>query len=566
MTRRVSRQDRPFRIRSIIGLGLAVFAGSLIGIGEASAYVGDSFMKVPGIKGDWPGNTYGKWIRFNANYWDGASMNLFGRRRNRNFFSGPAAPKQGESALVVSIDKRSPVLSKLMKMCATKVAIPEVTYAESSDRARGATEVGPRPAGIPEYYEYKLTGVTLSKCPVVAGAPDQAFVVSFKNVQWLNYSGDASGLPVVLTPALLPPSASSGLTKTYVLSWYGYAHDVSDDQCSTVTEKPTEEDYYRYFSAEAQAKERLRLASKGGPTFDDGQICRRGPEQLNVCRLPGIVPDPQQPEPNTQVARGLDLDGDDGRGKPPRGIRKHRNFLATDGRTGIDNQLYVVEGCMRGLRGHLGQMVQYANEQRKNGQLAILVQISGIDDLRNDDSVDLTLLYSLDPTAKSGDGTRVLADYTFRITDNPVLSHTFKRWSARIVDGVIVTDPSDPLNLALPLDFKTTLVNPAMRLAFMPDGTLKGVLAGYQDWRAIVTANGHSLQESLFGSSVSAMYNALRRNADGLRNPVTGEFDGISSAWDIEGVPAFTSIGPSKMQVAQSEARPRPDAQVEPRR
>jgi hypothetical protein len=549
-------------LRFAMRFGVAVLACSVLSIDAASAYVGDSFMQVPGLKGDWQGKTYGKWVRFDANYWNNASNNVFGRRRgSRSFFSGPMAPRQGENALVVSIDKHSPMLPKLMDMCAKKVAIPEVTYAESADRARSTTEVGPRPADMPAYFEYKLKDVTLSDCPVVADAPDQAFVVSFKNIEWLNYHAQGDGEPTTMAPAVLPAAQSSGKTMTYVLNWFGYAHDVSDDQCNEVTEKPTETDYYRYFSQEKAAAERIRLASKGGPTFPDGQMCLRGPDQLNVCRLPGIVPDPRQPEPNTKTARGINLDGDDGLGNPPRGTRKHRNFAAPDGRTGIDNQLYVVDGCMRGLRGHKGQLLQYANEQRKNGQLAILLQISGIDDLRNDDNVDVTLLYSLDPTAKNGDGTKVLSDYTFRITNNLEFAQTFKRWHGRIVDGVVVTDPVDVMSMVLPLDVNTTLYRAEMRLELRPDGSLQGVLGGYQDWRTIMTAYGHSLQESLFGSSVSAMYNALKRNADGLRDPVTGEFNGISSAYDIEGVPAFTTAQ-SQARIAQSEASPRPEAQA----
>jgi hypothetical protein len=35
------------------------------------------------------------------------------------------------------------------------------------------------------------------------------------------------------------------------------------------------------------------------------------------------------------------------------------------------------------------------------------------------------------------------------------------------------------------------------------------------------------------------MYNALKRAADALPDPVTGEYQGISTAFDIEGVAAF---------------------------
>ena len=97
--------------------------------------------------------------------------------------------------------------------------------------------------------------------------------------------------------------------------------------------------------------------------------------------------------PQTKLARGLDLDGNDGSGKPPPGICKHKNYAAEDGRTGIDNQLYTVQGCNTGYMGHRGFYTQYANEQRRNGLLTTVVQISGIDDEKNDDRVYVTILH-----------------------------------------------------------------------------------------------------------------------------------------------------------------------------
>jgi hypothetical protein len=507
----------------------------------AFAYVGDSFLQLPGVVGDWRGDTYKRWIKLNANYWQAAPLSNFARyRKDRKHYSGPLAPRHGESSLMLSIDKHSPVLHVLMDLCAKKVLMPRAMFAESSQLSREPSiEVGPRPAAVPEYFEYALKDVTLTDCPVVTDAPDQALVVSFKDIEWLNYQGEPDGEVTLPVAATLPPAEDSGQTLSFVLNWFGYAHDVADNQCETVSAKPTERDYYALMSQEDAAKERERLASKGGPSYPDGQMCLRGPHQLNACRLPGIVPDPGQPEPKSTTARGLNLDNDDGRGVPPANTCRHKNYTSPDGQTGIDNQLYRVMGCMPGFMGHKGMLLQYENEQRHSGQLSIIVQISGIDDLKNDDSIEVTLLYSSDPMAKSADGKQVLPDYTFRSTDDPEFTSSFARWHGRIVGGVILTDPLPSLQLNIPLEVDTVLYNARMRLEILADGSLKGVLGGYQDWRHVVTANGHSQQESLFGGNVSAMYNAMKRAADGLKDPVTGECAGISSAYDIEGTPAF---------------------------
>ena len=80
-----------------------------------------------------------------------------------------------------------------------------------------------------------------------------------------------------------------------------------------------------------------------------------------------------------------------------------------------------------------------------------------------------------------------------------------------------------------------------MRLELTADGGFKATLGGYRDWREYVAAAffRSSDYENTIGFDTPGMYNAVRRAADGLKDPETGEFDGISAAYEIEGVPAF---------------------------
>jgi hypothetical protein len=222
-----------------------------------------------------------------------------------------------------------------------------------------------------------------------------------------------------------------------------------------------------------------------------------------------------------------------------------------DGRTGIDNQLYRVQGCMPGYQGHKGFLMQYRNEQRRNGLLSILLQVSGIDDDRNDDSVDVAVYYSLDHMAKDASGKQILPDYSFRVTDNPEYTHYFTRLHGRIVDGVIITDPVKRLQFNPGLDPELTLADARLRLQILPDGALKGIVGGYEDWHRDMELNAMSNSESLYGFQCPAIYNALRAAADGMKNPDSGECDGISAAYDIEGVPAFLVPGQGAAQPAQ---------------
>jgi type VI protein secretion system component Hcp len=547
---------RPSRLELMLRITLAVAICSLACAGVAAAYVGPSYLQVPGVAGGWKGQDHKNWLRVEANYWKTDESNIFARRnfrRSKMFFSGPAAPSKGASALMIAVDKHNPALKQLMASCTSKEKFPELNYAESSVRTRSLSELGPRPADIPEYYEYKLKDAVISDCPLVAGAPEQAFVVSFNDIEWTSYHGEGEGKAFTLEPAVLKTVKSSGATKTFVVSWFAYAHDVSADQCTKLNERAPQDDYFTYMTPADAAKERAELESKGGPNYESGQMGLRGPGKLNVCALPGIVPDSGLVLPKATVARGFDLDGDDGKGNPPAGARKHVNYVSEDGRTGIDNQLYTVEGCMPGYQGHRGFLSQYRNEQRRNGLLSILVQISGIDNAQNDDSVDVAVLYSKDPMAKSASGTQILPDYTFRLTDNPEFAHYATRLHGRIVNGVVTTDPVDRFQMHLGIDPELTLYSARMRLQIMPDGTLKGIVGGYEDWRMVMQLNTNSNSELHYGFQCPAMYSALKRMADGLKDPVTGEYNGISSAYDIEGVPALVPPRQFETLVTQTE-------------
>src|SRR5581483_470213 len=100
---------------------------------------------------------------------------------------------------------------------------------------------------------------------------------------------------------------------------------------------------------EDAAKDKAKFAGQGGVANARGAIMFRGPDRLNACQLPGIVRDPGHASPVTDVARGFDLDGDDGSGSRP-GTRPHKNFVSEDGRKGIDDQLLTVDGCIPGFK------------------------------------------------------------------------------------------------------------------------------------------------------------------------------------------------------------------------
>ena len=86
-----------------------------------------------------------------------------------------------------------------------------------------------------------------------------------------------------------------------------------------------------------------------------------------------------------------------------------------------------------------------------------------------------------------------------------------------------------------------SLASARMRIAFTPEGGMKAMLGGYRDWREYIAAAffRSSDYENTIGFNSPGMYNAVRRAADGLKDPLTGEFNGISVAYEMEGIPAF---------------------------
>jgi hypothetical protein len=344
---------------------------------------------------------------------------------------------------------------------------------------------------------------------------------------------------------------SSGRTKTFIVTWFANATDVSDSECPVLNSGPSESDYYALMSVEDAAKEKVTLASKGGPFNTPDGPAFRGPDRLNACWLPGVVRDPGFSSPQSNIARGFNLDGDNGADEPPPGIRKHKNYVSEDGRVGIDNQLFSIEGCIPGLKSK-GLLTVDRNELMRNGAVSMLVEVSGIRNEETDDNITVTLLYSKDPMVKNAAGSQILRNYTFRVTDDPELTQHFARVHGRIENGVVIADHIKEISFHDAGQLRLTLYDAQMRIALLPDGTMKGLVGGYQDWREIYGFLGPWRHfEQGMGFTCPGLYNALRRAADGLQDRVSGEFKGISSAYDFEGVPAFIPPAQYKALLAQ---------------
>src|SRR5579862_3185220 len=258
----VRAKNLGYGLLAVLRMIIAASVLNVVATNVALAYIGPSFMKLPGIASGWQGKKYKHWIKIDADYWS-TTPSGFGRNpigENRTFFSGPLAPRQGAGRLAFSIGKHDPVVSKLMDRCLKKERIAQLRYAESSELSRPSRELGLRPSSIPEYFEYELTDVDVS-CPVVDDAPEQAFIFDFSDIRWLNYQGKDKEVSN-LVPAKLPPAQTSGASKAFVITWISGAVDGGEDQCPAPVLKPTEDDYYALRPKDDADKERAERSSK----------------------------------------------------------------------------------------------------------------------------------------------------------------------------------------------------------------------------------------------------------------------------------------------------------------
>lgn len=534
---------------------VAIAVLAIASAGDCLAYVGDSYLQMPGHEGKSRVAGRRGWIRIEAHDWMGQPRRVTSGPSkgsasgdnsgfvDRLYFSGPNVPKpaSGGGKVAIVLGKANADLPFLMKLCSDGAAIAEISYAESSDRARAALELGPRPADLPAFWEYRLKNVRVVACPVVAGAADQAVVLSYGDIEWLNYPADSVGTTRIVIPSedlvrVRPVvNARAGSVRSFVVTWMAPATDTADADCPALSRKPDDADIFRFMpEARRQAYRRAQAEAKAASPY--GPLTEaRGPDGLNVVLLPGIVPDPGDPEPTLKRPEGLDL-------------HTRRDRSSQTRQAGIDNQLVKVMGCIPGYRGRQGYRNISLNRARVEGQVVMLVEISGIDDERNDDDVSVALIYSDDrPVLAAGSG-QVIPSYTFRSAENPNFAIFNVRLRGRITNGVVTTDRMDQFHANLGQHAELRLADARMQFEIRPDGSLKGLIGGYLDWKALING-GSGYLEGLLSYQHPGLYYAMRRNADGLFNQETREFDGISAAYAIDGVPAF--LTPSQATHAQ---------------
>lgn len=251
---------------------------------------------------------------------------------------------------------------------------------------------------------------------------------------------------------------------------------------------------------------------------------------------PFAAPDPGMQQVTGKIAEGFDLDNN-----PKTG------FIGPDGEKGIDNNLYRVMGCGMAYRGKAfsAYLSTRANDKMLEGLFGIVVRLSGTQDPMNDDNAIVEIGYTPDRIIKDPVG-NVVPDYSYRIAR----AAQYTKLSVRIRNGVIETQGGVDIRMPVFSWFENNrgeieFYKGRLRLRMNPDSSLNGLVGGYVDWRdyygrdTFDTSSSAGTRETYYHENQLAKYYALKRNADGLPDPKTGQNMGISAAFRLTGVRAY---------------------------
>ncbi|PLK27797.1 hypothetical protein C0V78_04375 [Novosphingobium sp. TH158] len=298
---------------------------------------------------------------------------------------------------------------------------------------------------------------------------------------------------------------------------------------------------------------RLTLKENEKELTSRWQATAFGPNGTNLCSQPDMFKRPEMRTVQSKVAWGLDLD--EGGGGD---TCAHEGFTTPTGETGIDNQEYRALGCKlewRGVDGMTGDQEVGLKQFYSSGEWTQVILLKGVDSLQNDPQVEVIYANTPDRPVIDGKG-NWLRGMTFSISDTAPRHRNVLK--GKIVNGVLTTEPAT-IKLAQTWGQggtrdirgnrgKWEYHKARIRLAFQPDGSMKGMLGGYRPvFDPILSPSlGGAGSALVAGIDCAAELAALKKLADGLKDPKTGKCTGISGAQRMAAIPAFVNDIPQR--------------------
>ncbi len=279
-------------------------------------------------------------------------------------------------------------------------------------------------------------------------------------------------------------------------------------------------------------------------TLLETQLKREG-EQWHPGTAPESFP---FHEAQGKTSFGLNLDGQ----------ADANDFAGPQGEQGIDNQLYRVIGCIANYRA-AGTIYHFENEyMRRYNDNRVLLELTGVDDLVNDNDVALTLYRGLDGLLTDATGKDFSPGGTQRV-DMRWGRQYIRHFKAKIVDGVLTTDSADTVMIPWGVTFDTNGYQVFRGLRFKLQLTAagaEGLMAGYVDVEGFthhLNTSWSTHHQSYGQLSSPSQYRAMHRLADGSPDPKTGANTAISSAVKVKFTQVFVQHPRQEITVSKSD-------------
>jgi len=348
----------------------------------------------------------------------------------------------------------------------------------------------------------------------------------------------ATAVVGLLTAGFSAQTAVAGETRGFVVSWFHYANVSVDSDCPHGKNPSAEGTFRRILRERNTPSAEIEKTMETFPySMYEANIGQRGiidGKPANAYLNPTSTPDPNLYLGEGKTGLGFNLDGKDG----------PEDFTDVDtGETGVDNQFYRVVGCTSHLSSAAGILPSFPEQQwdtMRDHTPAWIIEITGIDSYENDDDVQFTIVRAKMPIVRNAIGLPQ-ADMTF--VPNPIPRTTGNVVKGAIKNGAFTSAgkfdffmPGEPWAQA-DYAFKEA----RLRFNFEPDGTITGIVGGYQNWRTVYSswALGGTVFEVNVSFDIPGLYYALRKSADAYPDPKTGENTYISSGDWFDAIPAY---------------------------
>lgn len=349
------------------------------------------------------------------------------------------------------------------------------------------------------------------------------------------------------------PVADAAETRSYVVNWFYEANYNGGDADCPKGLNPSAIEFYRRDLRKLgltgeKVEELLKdFPGEGGLTQPwIPYVMTRGNGKDNVYANPSTAADPGLRTIEGRYAYGFNLDGQE----------SSEDFVeAVTHERGIDNQAYRAMGCIRSMRAQPDMGPPGLSETQwdtlRTLMPAWVISITAPHNFKTPGEVTITLTRALETVTRDPGGRNAQLHMTYQMDPDPRFMNVVK---GILRDGVVTTSP---VNVRMAADLyimpEFRLNRAQLRLNMNADGSLAGIIGGYQPWYDIYfgIANRSYIKEYAASIDVPGLYYVLKRHADGDPDPKTGDNTTISASYVLKALPAY--VVPAELKSAQYE-------------